>query len=151
MTVMLLSHGSEMLACLDVSPSPGLVHYMYSFGGSCPLTEFCQVQNSFCIQVLHSQSVLTALPHGTWAVGVSQTLWRGTRNCRSSSFSTEGATYIPRAAITLGIGPHSSRFCPSRILVWFLGLVRNPLLAQSTAEDLVTSSSMQSLLLPQGH
>jgi len=29
-------------------------------------------------------------------------------NFRSSSFSTEGATYIPRAAITLGIGPHSS-------------------------------------------
>jgi len=30
------------------------------------------------------------------------------RNFRSFSFSTEGATYIPRAAITLGIGPHSS-------------------------------------------
>jgi len=28
-------------------------------------------------------------------------------NFRSSSFSTEGATYIPRAAITLGTGPHS--------------------------------------------
>jgi len=27
---------------------------------------------------------------------------------RTSSFSTDGATYIPRAAITLGIGPHSS-------------------------------------------
>ena len=32
------------------------------------------------------------------------------RNFRSSSFSTEGATYIPRAAITLGICPHSSYF-----------------------------------------
>jgi len=30
----------------DVSPSPGLVNYIYIFGGSCPLTEFCQVQNS---------------------------------------------------------------------------------------------------------
>jgi len=30
----------------DVWPSPGLVHYIYIFGGSCPLTEFCQVQNS---------------------------------------------------------------------------------------------------------
>jgi len=29
------------------------------------------------------------------------------RNFRSSSFSTEGATYTPRAAITLGICPHS--------------------------------------------
>jgi len=25
---------------LDVWPSPGLVHYIYIFGGSCPLTEF---------------------------------------------------------------------------------------------------------------
>jgi len=35
-----------------VWPSRGLVHYVYVFGGSCPLTEFCQVQNSLCIQVL---------------------------------------------------------------------------------------------------
>jgi len=26
--------------------SPGLLHYIYIFGGSCPLTELCQVQNS---------------------------------------------------------------------------------------------------------
>ena len=26
----------------DVGPSPGLVHYKYTFGGSCPLTTFCQ-------------------------------------------------------------------------------------------------------------
>ena len=38
----------------DVWPSPGLVHYMYIFGGSCPVTEFCQVQNSLCVQVLHA-------------------------------------------------------------------------------------------------
>ena len=25
----------------DVWPSPGLVHYIYIFGGSCPVTEFC--------------------------------------------------------------------------------------------------------------
>jgi len=30
------------------------------------------------------------------------------RNFRSSSFSTEGATYILRAAITLGVDTHSS-------------------------------------------
>ena len=29
---------------------------------------------------------------------------------RSSTFSTEGATYIQMAAITMGIGPHSSLF-----------------------------------------
>jgi len=38
---------------LDVWPSPGLVHYIYIFRGSCTLTEFCQVQNSLCVQVLH--------------------------------------------------------------------------------------------------
>jgi len=42
--------------------------------------------------------VLAALLHGTLVVGVSQTLRRW----------TEGATYFGRAAITLGIGPHSS-------------------------------------------
>jgi len=66
----------------DVWPSPGLVHHMYIFGGCFPLTEFCQVQNSLCIQILHSP-ILAVLLHGTRAVGVSQTLWR----------SAEGATY----------------------------------------------------------
>ena len=28
----------------NVWPSPGLVHCMYIFGGSCPVTEFCWVQ-----------------------------------------------------------------------------------------------------------
>jgi len=63
----------------DVWPSPGLVHYIYIFGGCCPLTEFCHVQNSLCIQMLHSP-ILAALLHGTRAVGVSQTLRRDTRN-----------------------------------------------------------------------
>jgi len=63
----------------DVWPSPRLVHYIYTFGCSCPLTEFCQVQNSLCVQVLRSP-ILAALLHGTGAVGVSQTLRRGTRN-----------------------------------------------------------------------
>jgi len=38
----------------DVSPSPGLAHYVYIFGGSCPLMGFCQVHNSLCVQVLRS-------------------------------------------------------------------------------------------------
>jgi len=33
--------------CLAVS---WLVHYIYIFWGSCPLTEFCQVQYSLCVQ-----------------------------------------------------------------------------------------------------
>ena len=59
----------------DVWPSAGLVYYIYTFGGSCPLTEFCQVQNSFCVQVLRSP-VLAALLHCTEA----KTLRHGTRN-----------------------------------------------------------------------
>ena len=58
----------------DVSPSPGLVHYIH-VRGSCPLTEFYQVQNSLYVQVLRSP-ILAALLHGTRVVGVSQTLWR---------------------------------------------------------------------------
>jgi len=51
------------------------------------------VQNSLCIQVLCSP-VLTALLHGTGAMGVSQTLLHGTRNgitdsaCQSASQNT---------------------------------------------------------------
>ena len=97
----------------DVWPYPAMVHYIYTFGGSCPVREFCQVQSSLCVQVLRSP-ILAALLHSTRVVGVSQTcrVVQGMelRNFRSSSFSTEGAVYIPRAAITLGVGPHSSLF-----------------------------------------
>ena len=57
--------------------SPGLVHYIYIFGGSCLLTEFCRMQNSHCVQVL--TSILAALLHGIRSAGVIQTLRRGTR------------------------------------------------------------------------
>jgi len=63
----------------NVWPSPGLIHYIYIFGGSCPIREFSQVQNSLCVQVLRSP-ILAALLHGTQALGVSQALRRGTRN-----------------------------------------------------------------------
>ena len=41
------------------------------FWGCCPLTEFCYVQNSLCVEVLRSR-ILTALLHGTPAVGLSK-------------------------------------------------------------------------------
>ena len=44
-----------------------------------PLTEFWQVQNSLCIQVLRSH-ILAALLHGTPAASLSQTLRCSTRN-----------------------------------------------------------------------
>jgi len=40
-------------ALYNVWPSPGLVHYLgalYIFGGSCPIMELCQVQNSLFVQ-----------------------------------------------------------------------------------------------------
>ena len=63
----------------DVWPSTGLVHYIYVFGGFGPLTVFCQLQNSLCVQVLRSP-ILPALLHSIRSAAISQTLWRGTRN-----------------------------------------------------------------------
>jgi len=56
----------------DVWPSAGLLHYIYDFRGSCPLKEFCPLQNSLYVQVLRSR-ILAELLHGTRAAGVSQT------------------------------------------------------------------------------
>jgi len=90
----------------DGWPFPGLVHYICIFGSFCPLTEFCQVQTSLCVQVLRSL-VLAALLHGTPAAGVSQTLQRGKRN-GIIELSQRAPPIFGWAAITLGIGPHSS-------------------------------------------
>ena len=88
----------------DVWLSPGLVQI--HFWGSYPVTEFFQVQNSPCVQVLRSP-ILTALLHGTPAAGVSQTLRHGTRN-GITELSQRAPPIFGWAAITLGIGPYSS-------------------------------------------
>ena len=90
----------------DIWPSPVLVHYVYIFGGCCPLTEFCHLQNSLCVQVLHS-AILPALLHSTRAAAISQTLWRCTRN-GITELSQRASPIVGWAAITLDIGPHSS-------------------------------------------
>jgi len=90
----------------DVWPSPGLVHYVYIFGGFCLLMAFCHVQNSLYVQVLLSP-ILAALLHGTPAAGVSQNLRRGTRN-GITELSQRAPPIFGWAAITLGIGPPSS-------------------------------------------
>ena len=74
--------------------------------GSCPLTEFCTVQNSHYVEVLCSL-ILAALLHGTPAAGVSQTLRRGTRN-GITELSQRAPPIFGWAAITVGIGSHSS-------------------------------------------
>jgi len=82
----------------EVWPSPGLVHYIYIFGGSCPL--------SLCLQVLHSR-ILAVLLHGTGTAAISQTLWHGTRN-RIMERSQRAPPIFGRSAITLGISTHST-------------------------------------------
>jgi len=94
----------------DVCPSSGLVRYIYTFGGSYRLREFCQLlQNSLSVQVLRCPT-LAALLRGTPAVGVSQTLQRGT-STGNTELSQRAPPLFGRAAITLGIGPHSSHVC----------------------------------------
>jgi len=58
----------------DVWPSPGLGHYIYIFEVSCPVTIFCQVQNSLCVLQVFCCPILAALLHGIPAMGASQTL-----------------------------------------------------------------------------
>ena len=91
--------------------SYGLVHCIGPLdtlggGGSCPLTEFYQLQNSLWVKVLRSP-ILAALGllHGTRAAAVSQTLWRGTRN-EITEVPHRAPPIFGRAAITLGIGQH---------------------------------------------
>jgi len=89
-------------------PYPALAHYIYIFGGSCPLTKFCPVQYSLYVQVLRSP-ILAALLHGTQGADVSQTLRRGTRN-GITELSQRAPPIFSWAAMMLGIGPHSSSF-----------------------------------------
>ena len=57
-------HSTEANQTLhDIWPSPGLVHYTYTFfGGSFHVKEFCQVQHSPCVQVLHPPILAALLP-----------------------------------------------------------------------------------------
>ena len=84
----------------DVWPSPGLVHCINIFGGSCPLMEFCQVQNSLFVQVLRSPILASSL-HGTPVAGVSQIVQRW----------EESATCIRQGSRHIGHRPTLKFFC----------------------------------------
>jgi len=88
----------------DVWPSPGLVRCVYISGGFCPLTEFCHVQTSLCVQVLHSLVIsLTALDQ--WSSGkLCGVVYRK----GITEFSQRVSRIFGWAAITLGVVPHSS-------------------------------------------
>jgi len=66
-----------------------------------------------CVQVFHSP-ILTALLHGTWAVGVIRSLRYGTSN-GITELLQRAPPIFGTAAITLGIGLHSSSFL---VLPW---------------------------------
>jgi len=55
--------------CLAVSR---VLHYMYIYGGSCPVTEFCQVQSSLCVHLRTvaqlPRAISSQLRHA-WTVG----------------------------------------------------------------------------------
>jgi len=81
--------------CLAVSWAGTLcIHFLEALA---PVEEFCHIQSSLCVQILRS-SILSGLLQGTRAAGVSQI----------SAFSRGDAYIRYRAAITLGIDPHSS-------------------------------------------
>jgi len=94
---------------------------IYTFWELLPLTEFYQLQNSLCVQVLRSP-ILAALVHSTRAAAVSQILWHGTKN-GITELSQRAPPIFGWAAITLGIGPHSSYYhcyCLICIANWLL-------------------------------
>jgi len=66
------------------------------------------VSCTICVQVLRC-SILAALLYGTQGACVSQSLRRGTRN-GITELSQRAPPIFGWAAITLGIGPHSSFF-----------------------------------------
>ena len=81
----------------DVWPSLGLVRYVYVSRGSCPLTEFFKVQNSFCIQVFVFSYI--------GSVTARHSSSGHQPNC---GIEQRAPPIFGRAAITLGMGPRSS-------------------------------------------
>jgi len=90
----------------DVWPSPGLVHYIYIFGGSCSLTEFARCK----IHFMSKSCVLLYWPRYCTALQQrGQPNFAAWYNEWNYGTFAKGATYIfGCAAIRLGIGPHSS-------------------------------------------
>jgi len=93
------------------------------FVGSSPLPEFCQAE-------IHFASTSCVLLYWQWVSSKLCGVVQGTelRNFRSWSFSTQGATCIPRAAITVDIGPHSSFLFCTLYFGWGQARIRKPIL-----------------------
>ena len=83
----------------DVWRSPGLVHYIYIFGSSCPLAEFARCK----IYFVSKSCILLYWQH--YCMALEQ--WASAKLC---GVQQRALFIFGRAAITLGIGPHSSYF-----------------------------------------
>ena len=92
----------------DVWPSPGLVDYLYTFGGCCPVMEFLSGAK-FTLRKFASSKSCTLLYWQRYCTALEQ--WARAKLC-----GIEHTVQFSRATITLGIGPHSS-------LVLFLAFV----------------------------
>jgi len=85
----------------DVWPSPGLVHYIYSFWGGALAANGILLRAKFTLRPSLALSyILAALLHGTRAVGASETLRRGI-------FTWQGGHPVRHWAVELS----SSRCC----------------------------------------
>ena len=134
--------------CLAVSCAGTL--YIH-FRGSCPLTEFCPLQNPLYVQVLRS-FILAALLQGTTAAGVSQTLRRRYKEWNYGTFA-DGATSIFGSSAgrpsRWAIGPHCScyfMFCNGEISIilftcpfLFITLIRWPRVEIIQVADALTN------------
>jgi len=92
----------------DVWPSPGLLQYIYIFGAFCPpdtILPSAKFTLRPSLAFLYIGSVTAR--HGTPPAGVSQTLRHGTKN-GITELLQRAPPIFGRAAIMLGIGPHSS-------------------------------------------
>jgi len=87
---------------------PGLVDYIYIFGGCCSVMEFCQVQKSHLLPrslaLSYSQRYCTAVEQ-----------WLRAKVC---GVEHRAPPIFCRVTIRLGIGPHSSSFYFKNIGKW---------------------------------
>jgi len=97
----------------DVWKSPAMARYIYIFGGSCPLAEFCPVQSSLYVLVLRSLLLACSVTarHSMQRASANFAAWY--KEWNYGTFA-EAPPIFGWAAITLGIGSHSS-FALSRI------------------------------------
>jgi len=98
----------------DVWPSHGLVHYIYTFRGSCPLTEFCRVQNGLCTS--RSCVLLRSVTERHSSSGRQSNFTALYKEWNYGTFA-EGATYIR-------LGGHHARNRPTFYLYKFYRQVR---------------------------